>query len=229
MVVLTIVTENNGETIFFDKPIPQVHFIKLISCSLYNSWDNLKKQSYVTIPATRDTPQVLERIYPGHYNLESFGKTINNLFSDKNGILKAFINKPFGQIVIHNTEQKFLLIGEDLADFLGIKTETHFQNQLSNKKTFIKQITAPTSYFIHCDLIDKTQNLFNHRRSDLLAVVDVKGKPYEKVTYHSSPQQVLRECATDKFINSITLSVKDENGELFDFKGLPLAFELELN
>jgi len=46
-------------------------------------------------------------------------------------------------------------------------------------------------------------------------VVVVKGKPYEKVSYHGSPQQVLRECSTDKFINSITLSVKDENGELF--------------
>ena len=96
-------------------------------------------------------------------------------------------------------------------------------------KTFVKQITSPTTYFIHCDLIDKILNLFNSRMSDLLAVVDVKGKPYEKVTYHSSPQQVLRECATDKFINSITLSVKDENGELFDFKGLPLCSELELN
>ena len=37
MVVLTIVTQKNGEAIFFDEPIPQVHFMKLISCSLYNS------------------------------------------------------------------------------------------------------------------------------------------------------------------------------------------------
>ena len=41
MVVLTIVTQKNGETIFFDEPIPKVHFIKLLSCSLYNSWDTL--------------------------------------------------------------------------------------------------------------------------------------------------------------------------------------------
>ena len=58
---------------------------------------------------------------------------------------------------------------------------------------------------------------------------DLKGKPYQKVTYHGSPQQVLRDCCTDKFINSITISVKDENGEVFDFKGFPLSFELELN
>ena len=57
---------------------------------------------------------------------------------------------------------------------------------------------------------------------------DVKGKPYEKVTYHASPQQMLRDCSTDQFINCITLSVKDEHGVLFDFKGMPMEFELEL-
>ena len=45
MVVLTLVTQKNSETIFLDQAIPQVHFMKLISCSLYNSWDTLKKQS----------------------------------------------------------------------------------------------------------------------------------------------------------------------------------------
>ena len=44
MVVITIVTQKNGEAIFFDEPIPQVHFMKLISCSLYNSWDTLKRE-----------------------------------------------------------------------------------------------------------------------------------------------------------------------------------------
>jgi len=70
----------------------------------------------------------------------------------------------------------------------------------------------------------------NGRKSDLLAKVDVRGKPYEKVSYNiNSSQNVFCDTFTDKFINSITISVKDENGELFDFKGLPLLFELELN
>ena len=78
-------------------------------------------------------------------------------------------------------------------------------------------------------MIDKERNLFNGKKSDDLALFDIKGKPFEKVSYHSSPQQVLRDCSTDQFINSITLSVKDENGELFDFKGFAMKFELELN
>ena len=43
MVVLTIVTQNNGDTVYFDSPLPKVHFMKLLSCSLYNSWDTIKK------------------------------------------------------------------------------------------------------------------------------------------------------------------------------------------
>jgi len=95
--------------------------------------------------------------------------------------------------------------------------------------TFVKRLTSPATYFIHCDLIDKKQNLFNGKRSDLLARFDISGKPYEKVSYQCSQQQVLRDCSTVEYINSITLSVKHENGELFDFKCLPLEFELELN
>ena len=42
MVVLTLVTQTNGQTFSFVEPIPQVHFMKLLSCSMYNSWDTLK-------------------------------------------------------------------------------------------------------------------------------------------------------------------------------------------
>ena len=38
MVVIRIVKQKNGETVYFDTSILQVHFIKLISRSLYNSW-----------------------------------------------------------------------------------------------------------------------------------------------------------------------------------------------
>jgi len=222
MVVLTIVTEKNGEAIFFDEPIPQVHFIKLVSCSLYNSWDTLKKEGPANIELTEGVKSVI-RILPGHYDLQSLGKTIDRLFGRYNyQPLETEINQPNGQLVIRNLGGKPIELDNDLANLLGIRRKLALI-------TFVKKITAPTTYFIHCNLIDKTQNLFNGKRTDLLARFDIKGKPYEKVTYHSSPQQVFRECSTDKFINSITLSVKDEKGELFDFKGLPLCFELELN
>ena len=131
------------------------------------------------------------------------------------------MNEPFGLFVIHNASGRQIELDRDLAALLGIGRKLHLV-------TYVKRLTSPTAYFIHCDLIDKTQNLWNGERSNLLAVFDLKGKPYQKTTYHSNPRQVEQECATDKFINSITISVKDENGGLFDFKGFPLVFELEL-
>jgi len=62
-----------------------------------------------------------------------------------------------------------------------------------------------------------------------LAEIDIRGLPYDKVTYPSLPQEPLRECCTGQHVNQITLSIKDENGEMFDFNGLPIEFLLELN
>ena len=95
--------------------------------------------------------------------------------------------------------------------------------------TNVKSLSYPSSYFIHCDLIDRDFNFFNNKKSDLLAKIDVKGNAYEKVRYDAPPQQPIRDCSTSEHVNNITLSVRDVNGELFDFKGMPLEFELELN
>ena len=75
MVVITIVTQKNGETIFFDEPIPEVHFMKFISCSLYNSWDTLKREGSAVLGDEKRDPSVsVGRIPAGHYNLESMTK-----------------------------------------------------------------------------------------------------------------------------------------------------------
>ena len=94
--------------------------------------------------------------------------------------------------------------------------------------TNVKSLRCPTTYFIHCDLIDRNFNFVNNKKSDLLAKIDVRGKAYEKVRYDASPQQPIRDCSTSSHVNSITISVRDQDGELFDFKDLP-QFELELN
>ena len=225
MVVLTIVSEKNGEAIVFDKPIPQVHFIKLISCSLYNSWYNLKNDGSVSLGDIKSPEGVsVEKIPPGHYTLEDMAIKMDDMFK-KRGYDKFKVkrNEPFSRFLIKNFGDKQFEFDRDLAAFFGTKRKFP-----KNSQIFVNKLPQ-TVFFIHCDLIDKAQNLFNGKWTDLLARFDIKGGPFQKVTYNSSQQQVFRECSTDKFINSITLSVKDENGELFDFRGLPLAFELELN
>ena len=113
-------------------------------------------------------------------------------------------------------------VSHDLALLIGTTTTL-------SQDEYIKKLNSPSTYFFHCDLIDKSENFQNSKKSDLLATFDIKGKPYEKVTYYASPQQPLRDCSTDSHVNSITVGVRDQDGELFDFKGLPLEFQFEIN
>ena len=124
--------------------------------------------------------------------------------------------------MITNFGEKQINLDRDLAKLFEI-------GQNLPLKTIIKRKISPTAYFIHCDLIDRNNNLFNGKRSDLLSKFDVKGKPYEKVRYDASSQQTFRDCSTDSHVNSITLRVRDQDGELFDFKSMPIEFELEIN
>ena len=125
-------------------------------------------------------------------------------------------------IIINNTQKKVLL-DDDLADLLGTDREL-------TPLTFIKQLKQPTAYFVHCNLVDKKQNLLNGKPSTVLAKFDVRGKAFEKVCYKTSQPHVLRDAESGDYdVNNITLSVKDENGNMFDFKNKPLEFEVEIN
>jgi len=234
MVVLTIVAQKNGKTGYFDdlnqqvifnfdEPIPKVRYRRLVSCSLYNSWHNLKKVRQIS--SDRAGIRVAS-IPQGHYNLASLVEELTSSIREKKGGIDFQIKTSNPNSVlkltnpVHDTYP--INISHALADLLGTGTEL-------GAETYVKKLNTPSAYFIHCDLIDKTKNFFNGKRSDVLAKIDIRGTTYDKVTYPSLPQDVLRECSTGEFVNKITLSVKDESGEMFDFNGMPIEFVLELN
>ena len=74
IVVLMIVTRTKGETVYFDKPIPKVHFIKLLSCSLFNSWHSLKRLGQIAQDYVRAS------LAQGHYTIESIAKEPTNSY-----------------------------------------------------------------------------------------------------------------------------------------------------
>ena len=220
MTILTIITNANGHTVYFKEPIKNFQFIKLVSCSLYNSWINLKESGFIRIiNVGKDQSRRHEQfIFPqGHHTPESvlyFFKTIN-YFSK--------INSPRGILVLPNTETKEIsVITPNLLELFDI-------NPGLRDDFVIKKFKTPHSYFIHCDLMNKTENLLNGKPSNLLAKFSIRGKPYEKIDYISPSHGVFREAASgDNYLHSLTISVKDENGVLFDFEGLPLEFEIEI-
>ena len=224
MVVLTLVLQDNGETIFLDQAIPEVHFMKLISCSLYNSWHNLKTVGQIQY---KDDREVLASIPQGHYTYQS-------LVEELTQSLKVFTNKKGIQIETNKPHSALKISVLDPINGRGISLSRSLHQLINSGPTlttitYVKKLNSPSAYFIYCDLINRDFNFVNNKKSDLLAKIDIKGRPYEKITYEASASQPIRDCSTSSHVKSITISVKDENGELFDFNGMPLEFELELN
>ena len=101
MVALTIVTQKNGETVFLDQETPEIHFMKLISCSLVNSWDNLKNPGALNIVESTKSTKV-SQIPPGHYTLETAAKQMEETLKQHTYEISADTYSPLGQLVITN-------------------------------------------------------------------------------------------------------------------------------
>ena len=173
MVVLTLVLQNNGETIFFDQAIPQVHFMKLISCSLYNSWHNLKSMGQIQLDR-----KMLASIPQGHYTYQSLAEELKQsleIFTNKKGIVIE-TNKPNSVLKISVLDP---INGKDISLSQSLHHLINSGPTLT-KITYVKKLNSPSAYFIHCDLIDRNFNFVNNKKSDLLTKIDIKGRPYEK-------------------------------------------------
>ena len=211
MTIVTIITNSNGHTVFLKEPIKNFQFIKLVSCSLFNSWINLKENGLITLTNNDDN------ISQNHHTPKSmlyFFKIIN--YSSK-------MHSPQGILVLPSpADRKITGVTQNLRELFDL-------DPIIGTDLVIKKFKTPHSYFIHCDLMNKTENLLNGKPSNLLAKFSIQGRPYEKIDYISSSHGVFRDAASgDNYLHSLTISVKDENGVLFDFDGLPLEFEIEI-
>ena len=222
MVLLTIVTNSNPHTSYFNHPIEKPSYIRLLFASIYNSWHNLKKSGAIsTLPDGNGSSSVIP-FSPGNYTVDNLVDEFAFIKQNKPRMnITARPNMPVGSMVINNPNN--LRFSANLVELLGV-------NPALTPITIIKQLNSPTTYFIHCDLIDKRQNLLNGKPSTVLARFDIRGKPFEKVHYQTAQQHVLRDTSTGDYdVNGITITVKDEKGNLFDFNDMPLEFEVEIN
>ena len=221
MVLLTIVTTSNPHTLYFDHPIEKPSYIRLLSASLYNSWHNLKENGTIVHLDLTTNNTDTRTLIPGHYSYARIGREIEDGFATLN--LTTEMNSPQGCMTIFNMSNANVRLSNNLAKLLGIRPNLLII-------TFVKRLHSPATYFVHCDLIDKRQNLLNGKPSTVLARFDIRGKPFERVHYQTPQQHVLHDKASGDYdVNSITLSVEDENGNLLDFNDMPLEFEVEIN
>ena len=222
MTILTIITNASDVIIYFENPLERgFEYIRLISCSLYNSWYNLKERGEIGFVDNGIT--TTKRIPPGNYSLSSIGKKLQGLFSEE-GIEVKF-DDASGLIIIENPLGRKVLFDRELTYLLGLGSGNPRARLKS--QAFINRLASFNNYFINCDLMDKEENLFNGKPSTILACFDVDGKSFEKMKY-SSPEITMKKITSGKYISSIRITVTDENGELIDFNNFPLRFEIEI-
>ena len=225
MTILTIITNANDVIIYFENPLERgFEYIRLINCSLFNSWYNLKEKGEIGFVDNNITTTKI--IPPGNYTLQSIGKKMQELFEREYVTVKFDDAK--GSIVLENPYNKKIIFDRDLTFLLGLNGNMKEISRTQLKKqTVINRLASFNNYFINCDLLDKDENLFNGKPSTILACFDVDGKSFERVEY--SPKEItMKKITSGKYISSIRITVTDENGELIDFNNLPLRFEIEI-
>ena len=150
MVLLTIVALSNPHTVYFDHDIAKPNYIRLLSVSMYNSWYNLKENAAVsTLPS--DTGSAARLILPpGYYTIDSLAEEFNNMIKIKVKLdLPANTNMPTGAMVITNLNK--VQFTKNLVKLLGTDPSVFITS-------YIKRLNSPSTYFVHCDLVDKDQN-----------------------------------------------------------------------
>ena len=225
MVLLTVVTTSIPHTLYFDHPIEKPSYIRLLSASLYNSWYNLKENGIMSARLNKGQNSqssggagdpTYVSITSGHYTPESMAKAITEAFKAKNITLEVETRTSLEVMNILNPNNKYsFTLSNNLKELFGVSLQV-------NSNILVRRFNSKNSYFIHSDLVGKPSTLF--------AKLDVKGQPYTKITYQAIQPHVLRDTDSGDYdVNNITLSVQDEKGNLFDFNGMPLEFELEIN
>ena len=162
----------------------------------------------------------------GNYTLQSIGKKMQELFEREYVTVKFDDSR--GPIVLKNPYNKKIIFDRDLTFLLGLNGNMKEISRARLKtQTVINRFAAFNNYFIHCDLLDKDENLFNGKPFTILACFDVDGKSFERVEY--SPKEItMKKITSGKYISSIKITVTDENGDLIDFNNFPLRFEIKI-
>ena len=149
-------SDQNPFTTYLNPPI-KAHKVRLISCSLYNSWHNLiggevtKKGTAHKIPDSHYTPQTLAKELAKHDVTLTTGLPHEwKLTIPQQG--QYSLNLPIN-----------VLLGTDVVN-----------------KRIVYHWNVPSNYEIHCDLVYTYEN---GSRSNVMAKFPPKGNPFDLVEY----------------------------------------------
>ena len=167
-------------------------YIRLLSCSLYNSWYNLRRRGEISISDRKDNASI--QLIPSatlcKYSLESLTEALEEILSEEKGF------------TVSMNQLKFLIPTK--RDLNSIEIVLYLSRLISvcKRKNSISRFTSFNSYFVHCDLLDKDENLCNGEPLSVLGCFDITESQFERVNY-SPPNPVLQKITPWKDITSI--------------------------
>ena len=182
MILLTIATTSNPHTVYFDHDIAKPNYIRLLSTSMYNSWYNLAENGIMSVQLARGGNSqssgggslTYVSITSGFYTPEAMVKTITDTFKENNIDITVDTRTSLGVMNILNPKSKYTFtLSANLKALFGIVSQV-------NSNILVRKFNSKDSYFVHCDIIDREQNLLSGKPSSVLARLDVKGTSYEK-------------------------------------------------
>ena len=119
MVLLTIVTNSNPHTLYFDHPIEKPSYIRRLSASLYNSWNNLKEEAVISVTAPNDRT-ARANLLPGHYTIDALVNEFNALSQhNPKFAITAQANTPVSAMTLKG--QNNITFSNSLLQLLGIQ------------------------------------------------------------------------------------------------------------
>ena len=121
MAVLTVAAPSNDYTIYFKRPLPKQNYIRLISCSLYNSWLNLQTKAEISITDKETKKQTIVKLPPGHYTPEIIAKILTQVLK-----LPIEAKAPQGITAFNNTEKHIIGMTDNLRLFFNFDQKYHF-------------------------------------------------------------------------------------------------------
>ena len=110
MVLLTIVVTSNPHTIYFDHQIGKPSYIRLLSRSLYNAWNNLKKEGKMTLFDSQGEESDTKIFPPGYNTIQTLTKEFSDIFNNEAEAVVIITSTPVGQMVFQNYKSKKIYI-----------------------------------------------------------------------------------------------------------------------
>ena len=155
----------------------------------------------------------------GKYTPESLARALEKILSEERGFKVTIKHSKAGTVILYPHQEKVKL-DRDLSLLLGI-------DQSLQEKNLSSRFTSLNNYLVHCDLLDKDENLFNGEPSSVLGCFDIAESQFKRVNY-SPPNPVLRKITPRNDDTFIRIFVTDENRDIICCNGMPMKLELEI-